>query len=141
MKYKDYYGIIGVARDASQDDIKKAYRKLARKYHPDVSKEAGAEEKIKEVGEAYETLKDPENARPTIVSAATARARTFNPRRTGPNNSAMPDFLSRMSIWLTCLPGLRAAAAGHGAVAARYRFRGRTSRSPPISPWRTRIGA
>ncbi|HEY4137301.1 MAG TPA: DnaJ C-terminal domain-containing protein [Casimicrobiaceae bacterium] len=60
MKYKDYYAILGVARDASEDDIKKAYRKLARKYHPDVSKETNAEEKFKEVGEAYETLKDQE---------------------------------------------------------------------------------
>ena len=60
MKYKDYYAVLGVARDASEDDIKKAYRKLARKYHPDVSKEADAEEKFKEVGEAYETLKDAE---------------------------------------------------------------------------------
>ncbi len=60
MKYKDYYAIMGVARDASADEIKKAYRKLARKYHPDVSREAGAEEKFKEVSEAYETLKDPE---------------------------------------------------------------------------------
>jgi curved DNA-binding protein len=60
MKYKDYYQIMGVSRDASADDIKKAYRKLARKYHPDVSKESGAEEKFKEIGEAYETLKDAE---------------------------------------------------------------------------------
>ncbi|HTT07640.1 MAG TPA: DnaJ C-terminal domain-containing protein [Gammaproteobacteria bacterium] len=60
MKYKDYYAIMGVERDASAEAIKKAYRKLARKYHPDVSKEAGAEEKFKEVSEAYETLKDPE---------------------------------------------------------------------------------
>jgi curved DNA-binding protein len=60
MKYKDYYKIMGVDRKASADDIKKAYRKLARKYHPDVSKEAGAEEKFKEVNEAYETLHDPE---------------------------------------------------------------------------------
>jgi curved DNA-binding protein len=60
MKYKDYYEILGVARDASEADIKKAYRKLARKYHPDVSKEKGAEEKFKEVAEAYEVLKDPE---------------------------------------------------------------------------------
>lgn len=60
MKYKDYYAVMGVARDAGQDDIKKAYRKLARKYHPDVSKEAGAEEKFKEIGEAYEVLKDAE---------------------------------------------------------------------------------
>ena len=60
MEYKDYYDIMGVKRDAKQDEIKRAYRKLARKYHPDVSKEAGAEEKFKEVGEAYEVLKDPE---------------------------------------------------------------------------------
>jgi curved DNA-binding protein len=60
MKYKDYYGVMGVDRKASAEEIKNAYRKLARKYHPDVSKEPDAEEKFKEIGEAYETLKDPE---------------------------------------------------------------------------------
>jgi curved DNA-binding protein len=60
MKYKDYYATLGVDRSASADDIKKAYRKLARKYHPDVSKEPDAEERFKEVAEAYETLKDAE---------------------------------------------------------------------------------
>jgi curved DNA-binding protein len=60
VEYKDYYKIIGVKRDASQDEIKRAYRKLARKYHPDVSKEKEAEARFKEVGEAYEVLKDPE---------------------------------------------------------------------------------
>ncbi|MCC6193851.1 MAG: DnaJ domain-containing protein [Burkholderiales bacterium] len=60
MKYKDYYGILGLERGAGADEIKTAYRRLARKYHPDVSKEKGAEEKFKEVSEAYETLKDPE---------------------------------------------------------------------------------
>src|SRR3954467_10030519 len=60
MKYKDYYKILGVERGAAEDDIKKAYRKLARKYHPDVSKEANAKEKFQEVSEAYETLRDKE---------------------------------------------------------------------------------
>ena len=60
MKYKDYYKVLGVERGAKDEDIKKAYRKLARKYHPDVSKEANAKEKFQEVSEAYETLKDKE---------------------------------------------------------------------------------
>jgi curved DNA-binding protein len=60
MKYKDYYKILGVDRKASDEDIKKAYRKLARKYHPDVSKEANAKERFQEVSEAYETLRDRE---------------------------------------------------------------------------------
>jgi curved DNA-binding protein len=60
MKYKDYYAILGLKRDATADDIKAAYRRLARKFHPDVSKEKDAEEKFKEMAEAYETLKDPE---------------------------------------------------------------------------------
>ncbi len=60
MDYKDYYKIMGVERDAKPEDLKKAYRRLARKFHPDVSKEANAETKFKEVQEAYEVLKDPE---------------------------------------------------------------------------------
>jgi len=60
MEYKDYYKVMDVAKTASQDEIKRAYRKLARKYHPDVSKEANAEARFKELGEAYEVLKDPE---------------------------------------------------------------------------------
>ena len=60
MEFKDYYQIMGIKRDASQDEIKRAYRKLARKYHPDVSKESDAELRFKELGEAYEVLKDPE---------------------------------------------------------------------------------
>jgi len=59
MEFKDYYKIMGVEPEAGADEIKRAYRKLARKYHPDVSDDPNAEERFKEVGEAYEALKDP----------------------------------------------------------------------------------
>lgn len=60
MDYHDYYTTMGVSRDATQDEIKRAYRKLARKYHPDVTDDPEGEQRFKEVGEAYAVLKDPE---------------------------------------------------------------------------------
>ena len=60
MEFKDYYKILELKRNATQDEVKRAYRKQARKFHPDVSKEPDAENHFKEVGEAYEVLKDPE---------------------------------------------------------------------------------
>ena len=60
VKYRDYYEILGIKRGASQDEVQRAYRKLARKYHPDVNKASNAEEKFKEINEAHEVLKDPE---------------------------------------------------------------------------------
>lgn len=60
MEYKDYYQILGVKRDADKAEVKRAYRKLARKYHPDLNKATDAEANFKEVGEAYEVLKDPD---------------------------------------------------------------------------------
>src|SRR5580704_16359194 len=59
MEFRDYYQTLGLQRSASADDIRKAYRRLARKYHPDVSKEADALERFKQMQEAYEVLKDP----------------------------------------------------------------------------------
>ena len=56
----DYYEILGVDRNANKDDLKKAYRRLARQYHPDVNKETGAEERFKEINRAYEVLSEPE---------------------------------------------------------------------------------
>jgi len=92
LKFKDYYQILGVSRDASQDDIKRAYRKLARKYHPDVSKEPDAEERFKEVNEAHEVLSDPE------------KRAAYD--RLGANWRAGEDF--------TPPPGWEFATGGHG---------------------------
>lgn len=63
MANKDYYDILGISRSASQDEIKKAFKTLSKKYHPDVNKDPGAEEKFKEINEAYQSLSDPEKKR------------------------------------------------------------------------------
>ena len=80
MEYKDYYKILGVDRDVSQTELKKSYRKLARKYHPDVSKEKDAEERFKEVNEAYEVLGDENNrAQYDNLGANWKNGQNFNP--------------------------------------------------------------
>jgi len=86
VKYKDYYKILGVARGASDEEVKKAYRKLARKYHPDVSKEANAKEKFQDVSEAYETLKDKEKR---------AGYDSLGSHRAGQDFRPPPDWFSR----------------------------------------------
>ena len=79
MKYKDYYAILGVKRDAGADDIKKSYRKLAQKFHPDVSKDPKGEEKFKEIAEAYQTLKDPEKRKAYDDLGSHAPGESFRP--------------------------------------------------------------
>ncbi|HEX4780692.1 MAG TPA: DnaJ C-terminal domain-containing protein [Usitatibacter sp.] len=79
MKYKDYYAILGVKREAGADEIKKAYRKLAQKFHPDVSKDPKGEEKFKEIAEAYQTLKDPEKRKAYDELGSHAPGQDFRP--------------------------------------------------------------
>jgi len=80
MEYKDYYKILGVDRDISHAELKKSYRKLARKYHPDVSKENNAEERFKEINEAYEVLGNEENrAQYDNLGANWKNGQNFNP--------------------------------------------------------------
>jgi len=79
MKYTDYYAALGVERGASADEIKKAYRRLAQKYHPDVSKEPDAEAKFKEVAEAYGTLKDPEKRAAYDALGSRPQGEEFSP--------------------------------------------------------------
>src|SRR3972149_2017982 len=77
MTNRDYYEILGIPRNASTDDIKAAFRKLARQYHPDVSKEEDAEERFKEINEAYGVLSDPQN--PSLAARRPSKGRATNP--------------------------------------------------------------
>ncbi len=131
MNFKDYYEIMGVKKDATQDEIKRAYRKLARKYHPDVSKESDAEIRFKEVGEAYEALKDPEKrAAYDQLGENWKSGQDFNPPPdwdggfefsgadyTGGNASDYSDFFESLF-------GRGFAGTQHGAQQHSYNMRG-----------------
>jgi curved DNA-binding protein len=88
MEFRDYYATLGLERTATQDDIKRAYRKLARKYHPDVSKEPDAEARFKDLAEAYEALNDPEK-RAAYDEAGRQRQRA---QEAGPSAGREPEF-------------------------------------------------
>lgn len=121
MEFKDYYSVMGVARDASQDEIKRSYRRLARKFHPDVSKEQDAEARFKEVGEAYEVLKDPEKRAAYDQLGANWKAgQDFRPPPDWNQGFEFHgggfthDDAARFSDFFESLFGQGFAAAGHG---------------------------
>ncbi len=115
MEFRDYYQTLGLARTASADDIRKAYRRLARKYHPDVSKEADALERFKQMQEAYEVLKDPKKrAAYDQLGANWKQGEQFRPP---------PDFGSGFDFGQARRG--RAQSGAHGpAGAAGYDFEG-----------------
>jgi curved DNA-binding protein len=123
MEFKDYYDVMGVARDATADDIKRAYRRLARKYHPDVSKEPDAEARFKELGEAYEVLKDPEKrAAYDQLGSRWKEGQEFKPPpdwnfefRSEPHAGAFSDFFESLFGGAGGRPGAGASRAGFRA--------------------------
>ncbi len=132
MKFKDYYKTLGVDRDASPDAIKRAYRRLARKYHPDVSQEADAEAKFKEVAEAWEVLRDPEKRKAyDELGTGPQPGQDFRPPPdwggqhfefrggdfSGADASAFSDFFASLF-------GRRAGPAGSAGGPANFRARG-----------------
>lgn len=126
MQYKDYYKIMGLERDASQDDVRSAYRRLARKYHPDVSKEADAEERFKELGEAYEVLKDEEKrAAYDSLGRAYAGGDQFRPPPEWSTDGFATEDVGGFSDFFESLFG---GARGRGATGG-FRARGRDIQS------------
>ncbi|HSM28258.1 MAG TPA: DnaJ C-terminal domain-containing protein [Thioalkalivibrio sp.] len=128
MEFRDYYKILGVARSASQDDIKKAYRRLARKYHPDVSQEPDAEPRFKEINEANEVLGDPERrASYDQLGPGWRPGQEFRPppgwagRRTGPGGPGGAPNFDGFSDFFESLFGQR---AGGGRPKSGFRPRG-----------------
>jgi curved DNA-binding protein len=116
MEYKDYYQILGVKRNASKDALRKAYRKLARKYHPDVSKEANAEAKFKEVGEAYEVLKDPEKrAQYDQFGSNYKNGQSFTPPPGWGQNAGMGGHGNFSSFFESMFGGSAGAGMGGGS--------------------------
>ncbi|WP_041603637.1 DnaJ C-terminal domain-containing protein [Thioflavicoccus mobilis] len=126
MEYKDYYKILGVSRDASADDIKRAYRRLARKYHPDVSKEPNAEARFKEVNEANEVLKDPEKRSAyDALGSGWQAGQEFRPPPGGGFEQHhefhfRPEDMAQFSDFFSSLFG-RGAHAGQGGRGTRQR--------------------
>lgn len=120
MKYKDYYAALGVERDATPEQIKKAYRKLAHQYHPDISKDPEGEAKFKEIQEAYATLKDPEKREAYDELGRRPAGETFEPPPDWGHGFGHGENFSDVDL----ADLLAAFAAGRGGARARRAHRG-----------------
>src|SRR5262245_7012144 len=132
MAKQDYYGTLGVSRTASADEIRKAYKKLSRKFHPDINKEAGAAEKFKEVQEAFDVLGDNDKRQQydrfgtTFPHGAGPQGQTFNWRGPGGQGGEGPIDLGDLFGGQVDLESLLGGAFGGGAAGGRTaRRRGR----------------
>jgi curved DNA-binding protein len=124
VKFKDYYASLGLERGASDADIKKAYRKLAHKYHPDVSKDPGTEAKFKEIAEAYQTLKDPEKRAAYDQLGTHAPGEEFRPPPDwGPQAAGAGESFEGIDL-ADLLAGLAGGRARRGGAGGRMSFRG-----------------
>src|SRR3954471_685000 len=103
----DYYKVLGVDRKASPDDIKKAYRKLARKYHPDTNKDPGAEERFKEISEAHDVLSDPDKRK-----AYDRGPSLFGGARNGPGGAGQAGGTSDFGSFSDILSGIFSSGGG-----------------------------
>ncbi len=115
MQVKDYYELLGVDEKASPEDIKKAYRKLARQYHPDMNKESGAETRFKEVGEAYDVLKDKKKREEYDLQknmGGFSGAGGFNPGGSFSGSDGLGDIFSSMFGQTRQAGGFRSAQQG-----------------------------
>lgn len=136
MEFKDYYSILGVERGASEDEIRRSYRKLARKYHPDVSKESDAEARMRDVNEAYDVLRDKEKREAyDNLAAGVSPGGASSRRRDGTRASSSTAVRRRAKRPSSASSSRRCSAA---AAAAARRARATSRNSAPAATITTR---